>query len=312
MQVLLEHGYGDWELLPAASERSAGLTVRYGQREVEIMTVETLLASRPSYVLNATEVEVSREWAPRFAEAGIYFIDNSSAWRMEEGVPLVVPEINAHALRQGSYIVANPNCSTIQLVMALAPLNAANPIRRVRLATYQAVSGSGVKGLEQLEKERAGEPVEQPAYGYPIDLNCIAQCDTFLENGYTKEEMKLTNETRKILQAPAILLSATAVRVPVRRGHSEAVSIEFANPITPGQARALLLKQSGVVVVDDPRRGSLPTALDCEGRSEVFVGRIREDIAAPGVGLNLWIVADNLRKGAAANAVQIFDRLVKL
>lgn len=312
MQVLLEHGYGDWDILPAASERSAGRCVRYGQREIPIMTVANLLDARPDYVLNATEVEVARAWAPRFAEAGIYFIDNSSAWRMDDGVPLVVPEINAHRLQKGRYIVANPNCSTIQLVMALAPLHEANPIRRVRLATYQAVSGSGTKGLQQLQNERAGEVVEQPAYGYPIDQNCIAQCDSFLDNGYTKEEMKLTNETRKILEAPALLLSATAVRVPVRRGHSEAVSIEFTHPITPNDVRALLDRQPGVSVVDDPQRQLLPTALASEGRDEVFVGRIREDLAAPGLGINLWIVADNLRKGAATNAVQILDRLVAL
>lgn len=311
-RVLLEHGYGDWEFLPAASERSAGHTVRYGQREVGIVTVEALLASRPDYVLNATEVEVAREWAPRFAEAGIYFIDNSSAWRMEKGIPLVVPEINARALRKDSYIVANPNCSTIQLVMVLAPLHAVHPIRSVRVATYQAVSGSGIKGLQQLEKERAGEPVSQPAYGYPIDLNCIAQCDSFRENGYTKEEMKITEETRKILDAPSMQISATAVRVPVRRGHSEAVWIEFTSPIAPSDARAILEGQKGIRVLDDASHGLLPTARSCEGRDDVFVGRIRGDIAAPGVGINLWIVADNLRKGAASNAVQILDRLVAL
>lgn len=312
MRVLQERGYGNWELMPAASERSAGHTVRYGKCEVPIVSVAALLESRPAYVLNATEAEIALEWGPRFAEAGVYFIDNSSAWRMAEGVPLVVPEINAGRLEKGKYIVANPNCSTIQLVMALAPLHAINPIRRVHVSTYQAVSGSGIKGLQQMEKERAGESVSQPAYGHRIDQNCIAQCDSFLENGYTKEEMKVANETRKILEAPELMISATAVRVPVQRGHSEAVSIEFTHPMPAAKVREILRTSSGVEVIDDPEKELIPTALECGGKDEVFVGRIREDLAMPGVGINLWVVSDNLRKGAATNAVQIFDRLVRL
>jgi len=312
MRVLLEHGYGDWELLPAASERSSGRTVRYGSGERAMLSVKELLASRPDYVLNATEAEVALEWGPRFAGEGVYFIDNSSAWRMADGVPLVVPEINARRLARGKYIVANPNCSTIQLVMVLAPLHAANPIRRVHVSTYQAVSGSGVKGLRQMEQERLGEPVEEPAYGYRIDQNCIAQCDSFQENGYTKEEMKVANETRKILEIPDLLISATAVRVPVRRGHSEAVSIEFTRPISVGEVREILGSSAGVVLVDEPGKGAVPTALESEGHDEVYVGRIREDLAVPGIGINLWVVSDNLRKGAATNAVQILDSVVSL
>lgn len=312
IRVLLEHGYGDWELLPAASDRSVGKLVTYGERDCPLLSVGALLAQRPDYVLNATEAELSLEWGPRFAEAGIYFIDNSSAWRLADGVPLVVPEINAHWLARGRYIIANPNCSTIQLVMALAPLHALNPIQRVHVSTYQAVSGTGVRGLQQLEQERAGQLVEAPVYGHRIDLNCIAQCDSFAENGYTKEELKVSNETRKILEAPGLKISATAVRVPVRRGHSESVSVEFSRPITAVEVREILGHSAGIVVVDDPQRGELPTAYECEGRDEVFVGRIREDLAAPEVGINMWVVSDNLRKGAATNAVQILDRLVEL
>ena len=306
--VLQEHGYGACTFIPAASSRSRGKTVRYGGHDVPVVSIEEALAARPQIALFAAGGDVSRQWAERFADAGARVVDNSSAWRMVEGVPLVVPEVNPDALEEHHRIIANPNCSTIQLVAVLAPLHQHFGLEMVHISTYQSVSGSGMRGIHQLEAERAGQtPLENRAYAHSIDLNCLPQCDDFLENGYTKEEMKLANESRKIMGLPHLRASATAVRVPVWGGHSEAVSALFERAVSPAEAREILMQAPGVRVLDDPAAGLYPMAREAHGKDDVFVGRIREDLANPERGLNLWIVADNIRKGAATNAVQIVD-----
>lgn len=312
LDVLEQRGYQDWELLPAASSRSVGHTTRFNHRKVQIMSIEDLLASRPDFVLNATEAQIAQRWARRFTETGAYFIDNSSAWRMVDEVPLVVPEVNKETISKETHLIANPNCSTIQMVMVLAPLHKVNRIRRVHVTTFQAVSGSGTKGLHQLDYERSNQTVTNPAYPHPIDMNCLPHCDDFLDNLYTKEEMKLINETRKILNDPEIQISATAVRVPVRRGHSEALAIDFERPMKAAEVRDILQHARGVVVQDNPRENIYPMAFEAQGTDNVYVGRIREDLASPVTGVNMWIVADNLRKGAATNAIQILDRIVEI
>jgi aspartate-semialdehyde dehydrogenase len=270
--------------------------------------MEEASARRPDVALFSAGGSTSREWAPRFAEVGCTVIDNSSAWRMEPDKPLVVPEVNGHLLTANDRIIANPNCSTIQLVMALAPLHAVFGVERVVVSTYQAVTGTGMKAVQQLENERMGIKGDM-AYPFPIDRNVIPRCDVFTDNGYTKEEMKLVNETRKILD-PAIRVTATAVRVPVTGGHSESVNIEFAREFELEAARDLLRAAPGVLLLDDPAHDSYPMPIIAEGRDEVFVGRLRRDETQPRT-LNLWIVADNLRKGAATNAVQIAELLMR-
>jgi aspartate-semialdehyde dehydrogenase len=245
--------------------------------------------------------------APLFRDKGIYVIDNSSAWRMEKGIPLVVPEINANVIQKEDYIIANPNCSTIQMVMVLAPLQKAYGIKRVVVSTYQSVTGTGQKALAQMEAERAGIEPDR-VYPHPIDRNCIPQCDTFLDNGYTKEEMKMVNEPRKIMNLPELQITATAVRVPVMGGHSESVNVTFERDFDLSEVRTLLQNTPGVIVQDDPAKNLYPMPLYAHDKNEVFVGRIRRDESAPN-SLNLWIVADNLRKGAATNAVQIAEYL---
>lgn len=299
----------EFELLLAASQRSVGRRVSFRGRELLVQSIADVLAARPDIALFAAGSTVSLEYAEQFAQKGTYVVDNSSAWRMHPEVPLVVPEINAESLREEKHIIANPNCSTIQMVMALAPLRRFG-LKRIYVSTYQSVSGSGMKGIEQLQAEREGREPERRAYPYPIDLNCIPHCDEFLENGYTKEEMKLVNETRKIFNLPQLAVSATAVRVPVWGGHSESVSVEFEKPIKPGEARNLIATMHGVTVLDDPSQLRYPMARYAQESDQVFVGRIRQDLATGENGLTLWVVADNIRKGAATNAVQIVKALL--
>jgi len=308
LKVLEERGFPVRELLPVASARSVGATVHFRGKQVPVIDMEDAVAARPDIALFSAGGGTSLEWAPRFAEAGCTVIDNSSAWRMDPNVPLVVPEINADALAGHQRIIANPNCSTIQLVMALAPLHRAYGVQRVVVSTYQAVSGTGMKAVQQLEDERQGV-LGDKAYPHPIDRNVIPACDAFSEDGYTKEELKLANETRKILD-PVIRVTATAVRVPVTGGHSEAVNVEFDKEYDLAEVRSLLAEAPGVELVDDPAGNSYPMPILAHDRDAVLVGRLRRDLTQERT-LNLWIVADNLRKGAATNAVQIAEVLVE-
>lgn len=307
LKVLGERGFPVDELLAVASDRSAGRSVRFRGKDVPVIGMEAAIAARPAIALFSAGGATSLEWAPRFAEVGCTVIDNSSAWRMFPDKKLVVPEVNGDVLCADDRIIANPNCSTIQLVMALAPLHRAYGVERVVVSTYQAVTGTGMKAVQQLENERQGIRGDM-AYPFPIDRNVIPRCDAFTDNGYTKEEMKLVNETMKILD-PAIRVTATAVRVPVTGGHSEAVNIAFAREFELDAVRRLLREAPGVVVLDDPAKDEYPMPLIAHDRDAVFVGRIRRDDTQPRT-LNLWIVADNLRKGAATNAVQIAELLM--
>ena len=308
LKVLEERGFPVRELLPVASARSVGATVHFRGKQVPVIDMEDAVAARPDIALFSAGGGTSLEWAPRFAEAGCTVIDNSSAWRMDPNVPLVVPEINADALAGHQRIIANPNCSTIQLVMALAPLHRAYGVQRVVVSTYQAVSGTGMKAVQQLEDERQGVQGDK-AYPHPIDRNVIPACDAFSEEGYTKEELKLANETRKILD-PVIRVTATAVRVPVTGGHSEAVNVEFDKEYDLAEVRNLIAEAPGVELMDDPSSNSYPMPILAHDRDAVLVGRLRRDLTQERT-LNLWIVSDNLRKGAATNAVQIAEVLVE-
>ncbi len=301
----------EYDLFLAASERSVGRKIAFRGNTLRVLSIAELLALRPDVVLFAAGSAVSLQYAEAFADAGAYVVDNSSAWRMHPNVPLVVPEINPEVLVQEAHIIANPNCSTIQMVMALAPLHKEFHLTRIHVSTYQSVSGAGMRGIQQLEQERQGRAPEHPVFPHPIDLNCIPQCDDFLENGYTKEEMKLVNETRKILQAPDLAISATAVRVPVWGGHSEAIAAEFEREVDVQQALQILRTTPGVVVQDNPDARLYPLARLAQGSASVFVGRVRQDIAVGKNALNLWVVADNIRKGAATNAVQIVEALYR-
>lgn len=308
LKVLEERGFPVDELLPVASEHSAGRTVRFRGKDVAVLGMEEAIARGPAIALFSAGGSVSLEWAPRFAEAGCTVIDNSSAWRMFADKKLIVPEINGQLLTPEDRIIANPNCSTIQLVMALAPLHRAYTIERVVVSTYQSVTGTGQKAVRQMDDERRGVAGEK-VYPYAIDRNVIPRCDAFLENGYTKEEMKVVHETHKILD-PAIRVTCTAVRVPVTGGHSESVNVEFARDFALEDVRELLRDAPGIRLADDPANDVYPMPLHADGRDEVFVGRLRRDESRPRA-LNLWIVADNLRKGAATNAVQIAELLVR-
>ena len=309
LQVLREQAFPITELFPVASEKSIGSELDFGGLIYPVIGLQEALDKQPDIAIFSAGGAISLEWAPKFAEVGTVVIDNSSAWRMDPTKKLIVPEINGHLLSLSDKIIANPNCSTIQLVMVLAPLHKKYFIKRVVISTYQSITGTGVKAVQQMENERIGLAGEM-AYKYPIDKNCIPQCDVFLDNGYTKEEMKLSDETKKILD-PAIKLTATAVRVPVVGGHSEAVNIEFENDFDLAEVRKLLHDTPGVVVKDDPDTFSYPMPKYAEGKDDVFVGRIRRDESQENT-LNLWIVADNLRKGAATNAVQIAQLIVAL
>ena len=311
LKVLAESALPISRILPVASTHSVGKMVMYQGHNVPVMGYAEAIASRPQYAIFSAGGAVSLELAPKFAAAGITVIDNSSAWRMDETVPLIVPEINAHVLNSGHRIIANPNCSTIQMVMVLQPIHKAFGLKRVVVSTYQSVSGSGQKGINQLMQERAGQPIQSPFYPHRIDLNVIPHIDSFTENGYTKEEMKMINETLKIMGLPNLRITATTVRVPVIVGHSESVNIETERPFTIKAIKALLQNAPGVEVQDDPANNLYPLASTAAGRNETFVGRIRRDESVKN-GLNCWIVADNLRKGAATNAVQIVEQLYSM
>ncbi|MEZ4740034.1 MAG: aspartate-semialdehyde dehydrogenase [Flavobacteriales bacterium] len=309
LKVLEERDFPVSELLAVASDRSAGRMVVFRGQEVPVIGMTEAVAAKPDIALFSAGGRTSLEWAPRFAEVGCIVIDNSSAWRMHPDKKLLVPEVNGDVLTAEDRIIANPNCSTIQMVMALSPLHKAYTVQRVIVSTYQSVTGTGVKAVEQMENERRGVTGEM-AYPFPIDRNVIPRCDVFTENGYTKEEMKLVHETQKILD-PAIRVSATAVRVPVTGGHSEAVNVEFAKEFEIEEVRELLRSTPGIVLLDDVDKDEYPMPLIANGRDEVFVGRLRRDETQDRT-LNMWIVADNLRKGAATNAVQIAERVLAL
>ena len=307
LQVLAERNFPVTELLPVASEKSVGKQVEFKGKKYTVVSANDAIAAKPALALFSAGGSTSLEWAPKFAAAGITVVDNSSAWRMDPSKKLVVPELNADALTAEDKIIANPNCSTIQMVVALNPLHRKYKVKRIVVSTYQSVTGTGVKAVTQLMNERKGVSGEM-AYKYPIDLNAIPQIDVFLDNGYTKEEMKMVNETRKIMRDDSIRVTATTVRIPVMGGHSEAVNVEFENEFDLAEVRALLSKAPGVVVVDDPGAQQYPMPKDAHERDEVFVGRLRRDETQPKT-LNMWVVSDNLRKGAATNAVQIAEYL---
>lgn len=307
LQVLEERNFPVTELIPVASEKSIGKEVSFKGKPYKVVGMQDAISMKPNVALFSAGGGTSTHWAPAFAEAGITVIDNSSAWRMDPTKKLVVPEINADALTQDDKIIANPNCSTIQMVVALAPLHKRYKARRIVVSTYQSVTGTGVKAVNQLMNERKGISGEM-AYKYPIDLNVIPQIDVFLDNGYTKEEMKMVLETKKIMRDEDIRVTSTTVRIPVMGGHSESVNIEFEEEFDLAEVRKLLSEAPGVVVVDDPSTQQYPMPMDAHERDEVFVGRLRRDETQPKT-LNMWIVSDNLRKGAATNAVQIAEYL---
>lgn len=314
LQVLAERNFPVTELLPVASERSVGKEVEFKGTKYKVVSMTDAIAAKPAVAIFSAGGSTSLEWAPQFAAAGITVIDNSSAWRMDPSKKLVVPEVNAEVLTAADKIIANPNCSTIQMVVALQPLHKKYQIKRVVVSTYQSVTGTGKKAVDQLMGERnkavAGKNEEYPmAYKYPIDLNVIPQIDVFLENGYTKEEMKMVKETCKIMGDDSIRVTATTVRIPVMGGHSESVNVEFANDFDLNEVKGLLSSAPGVIVVDDNATQQYPMPMDAHEKDEVFVGRLRRDETQPNT-LNMWIVSDNLRKGAATNAVQIAEYLV--
>ena len=309
LKVLEERNFPVTEVIPVASEKSVGKKITWKGRAYTVHSMEQAIAAKPQLALFSAGGATSLEWAPKFAAAGIYVIDNSSAWRMHPDKKLVVPEVNANVLTKDDMIIANPNCSTIQMVLVLHPIHLQYGIKRVVVSTYQSVTGTGVKAVNQMENERKGISGEM-AYKYPIDKNVIPQIDVFLENGYTKEEMKMVNETKKILGDDAVKVTATCVRIPVIGGHSESVNLELNKPFTLADIRKLLEQTPGVAVKDDPAAAAYPMPLlDAHDRDEVFVGRMRKDDSVEN-GLNLWIVADNLRKGAATNAIQIAEYLL--
>lgn len=308
LTVLEEDQFPVTELIPVASARSVGMEVAFRGKSWTVKSMDEAIALKPDIALFSAGGGTSLEHAPRFAAVGTRVIDNSSAWRMDPNVPLVVPEINADSIGD-SMIIANPNCSTIQLVMVLAPIQARFGIKRTVVSTYQSVTGTGKNAVEQMENEREGIEGKM-AYAHPIDRNCIPHCDVFLDNDYTREEMKMVHESRKIMGLPHLRLTATAVRVPVVGGHSESVNLELENPFTIAEIRELLSQTEGVVLQDAPAQNLYPMPLTAKGKNDVFVGRIRRDDTLEN-GLNLWIVSDNLRKGAATNAVQIARYLLK-
>lgn len=309
LQVLAEREFPVTELLPVASEKSVGKEVEFKGRKYKVVSAADAIAAKPAVALFSAGGSTSLEWAPRFAAAGITVIDNSSAWRMDPAKKLIVPELNADVLTKDDKIIANPNCSTIQMVVALNPLHRKYGVKRIVVSTYQSVTGTGVKAVAQLNNERKGVQGEM-AYKYPIDLNAIPQIDVFLDNGYTKEEMKMVNETRKIMRDDSIRITATTVRIPVMGGHSESVNVEFAKDFDLDEVRALLGNAPGVIVVDDPAAQKYPMPRDSHEKDDVFVGRLRRDESQPNT-LNMWVVSDNLRKGAATNAVQIAEYLLE-
>jgi aspartate-semialdehyde dehydrogenase len=308
IQVLEERNFPVTELIPVASEKSVGKEVSFKGKKFSVVGMETAVGMKPAVALFSAGGSTSLEWAPKFAEAGITVIDNSSAWRMDATKKLIVPEINADTLKATDKIIANPNCSTIQMVVALNPLHKKYKINRIVVSTYQSVTGTGVKAVDQMMNERKGVKGEM-AYAYPIDLNVIPHIDVFTDNGYTKEEMKMVNETKKIMGDDSIRLTATTVRIPVMGGHSESVNVEFENEFDLDEIRRILSEEPGIILTDDVKNLKYPMPMDAHDRDEVFVGRLRRD-ETQGKTLNMWIVADNLRKGAATNAIQIAEYLL--
>ena len=309
LEVLAERNFPVTEIIPVASEKSIGKKIKFKGNEFVVVGMDTAIATKPNVAIFSAGGATSLEWAPKFAAAGITVIDNSSAWRMDPDKKLVVPEVNADCITKEDKIIANPNCSTIQLVVVLKPLHDKYKIKRVVVSTYQSVTGTGVKAVDQLMNERKGLKGEM-AYKYPIDLNAIPHIDVFLDNGYTKEEMKMTNETKKIMGDDSILLTATCVRIPTIGGHSESVNIEFENDFDVQEIKTLLANTPGVVLQDDVDNFIYPMAITAHDKDDTFVGRIRRDETQANT-MNCWIVSDNLRKGAATNAVQIAEYLLK-
>ncbi len=309
IRVLEERNLPITDFIPVASQRTLGKPIKFKGKDYLVTGADEALLQKPDIAIFSAGSDPSKAYAPKFAAQGCFVIDNSSAWRMDETVPLVVPEINAHTINADQKIIANPNCSTIQMVMVLHPLHQGFGLKRVVVSTYQSVTGTGIKAVKQLQNERAGIECER-AYPYQIDLNIIPHIDVFMPNGYSREEMKMVYETRKIMQLPQLGITATAVRIPVLGGHSESVNVEFNAEVSPDEARKILSKASGIKVVDHPEDNEYPMPIHSAGKDEVFVGRIRKDESQANT-LNLWIVADNLRKGAATNAVQIAEYLIK-
>ena len=309
LEVLAEHKFPVTELIPVASEKSVGKKITFQGTEYTVIGLQQAVSLKPDIALFSAGASVSKEWAPKFAQVGTTVVDNSSAWRMDETKKLIIPEINADVLTKEDKIIANPNCSTIQMLVALAPLQKKYGIKRVVVSTYQSITGTGVKAVRQLENEYKGEKGEM-AYHYQIHRNAIPHCDVFEENGYTKEEMKLVRETKKILRDDTIAVTATAVRIPVVGGHSEAVNVELKSDFNLDEVRALLAQSPGIKLQDNTDTNTYPMPLYAHGKDEVFVGRIRRDESQPNT-LNLWVVADNLRKGAATNTIQIAEYLIK-
>ena len=308
LDVLTERNIPISELIPVASEKSIGKTILFKGENLEVIGLAEALNSQPDIALFSAGGDTSLEWAPKFAENGTTVIDNSSAWRMKKDIKLVIPEINASKLTSTDKIIANPNCSTIQMVMAIAPLHKAFKIKRLVISTYQSITGTGVKAVEQLDNEMY-DKIGEKAYPYQIHKNALPQCDVFLKNDYTKEEMKLVQETHKILEDSSIGITATAIRIPVVGGHSESVNIEFKLKYDIKKVRTILNEMIGVEVIDDPKKNLYPMPINAKGKDEVFIGRIRRDESIEN-GLNLWIVSDNLRKGAATNTIQIAEYLI--
>ncbi|MBK7668207.1 MAG: aspartate-semialdehyde dehydrogenase [Sphingobacteriaceae bacterium] len=309
LKVLEERNFPVTELIPVASERSVGKELEFKGKKYKVHSMQQAIDAKPAIALFSAGGSTSLEWAQKFADAGTTVIDNSSAWRMDPTKKLVVPEVNANVLTKADKVIANPNCSTIQMVVVLNPLHKKYKIKRVVVSTYQSVTGTGVKAVAQLNNERAGTKGEM-AYKYPIDLNVIPQIDVFTDNGYTKEEMKMVNETKKIMGDNSIGLTATTVRIPVMGGHSESVNIEFENEFDVKDVFEMMKNTEGVILQDDIANQIYPMPMNAHNKDEVFVGRIRRDESQPKT-LNLWVVADNLRKGAATNAVQIAEYLMK-
>lgn len=311
-EVLAERNFPFTELLAVASPRSVGKKINFQGKELTVIGMEAAIAAKPDIAIFSAGGSTSLKWAPKFAAVGTTVIDNSSAWRMDPDKKLIVPEVNASELKDDDLIIANPNCSTIQMVVALSPLHKTYGIKRLVISTYQSFTGTGVSAVNQYEAERDGKNMDtsEMAYPHPIFENCLPHCDIFLDNDYTKEEMKLVHETRKILSDPTIAITATAVRVPVHGGHSESVNVEFERPYDISDVKKALDSAPGIIVEDDPANNKYPMPRYAKHRDEVFVGRIRRDESIEN-GLNLWIVSDNLRKGAATNAVQIAEHLLK-
>lgn len=309
MKLLEDRAIPITELLPVASSRSAGRLIEFKGKEIKLLSVEEALAKKPDLALFSAGSDVSLEYAPKFAEISCRVIDNSSAWRMKDEISLVIPEINGDQLTEKDMIIANPNCSTIQLLMALKPIQENYGLKRVVVSTYQSITGTGVKAVRQLENERSGKKAKM-AYPYQIDKNCLPHCDVFLENDYTKEEMKLVNESRKILNLPELRITATAVRVPVVGGHSESVNVQTEKEFEISSIKRAFADFDGLNLVDNPDMNQYPMPIYAQGKDEVFVGRIRRDESADNA-FNMWVVSDNLRKGAATNAVQIAELLIE-